>query len=160
MIINQLRKELTELFVAADHEERKPALRRSLREEWLYAADLPAYMDESALENISGRLSRIGWESMLDGAWLQLRKAIKEPPSGWHTGGSGTEAACCLSLLIRHPDRIHETEQKAEYLLIKGREQGENAFEDACRRLHHEWAVRLRKGSRLPDINIRFFTDQ
>ena len=40
MVCNALRKELTEILTLLP-EGRKPALRRSLREEWLYATDVP-----------------------------------------------------------------------------------------------------------------------
>ena len=101
MRINALRKELAALLDNSGA-QRKPALRRSLREDWLYATDYPALCSGSMPETVMEQLKTAGWETAPDGDWLQLRKPAGEPPEDWYEGSFGPEAACCLSLLERH----------------------------------------------------------
>lgn len=156
MNINALRKELNTL-IAHDGDERKPAIRRSLREEWLYATDLPSAVNEERLESVRSRLAEAGWETMTDGGWLQVRKAATEPPEGWFDGPFGPEAGCCRSLIERHPERRKEPDYRIEYLLIRAGEEGAGAYEAACRQIHREWAERLRKKQKLPETSVTFF---
>ena len=72
MKINALRKELNTLIVP-DDDGRKPAVRRSLREEWLYVTDLPEIARGDRLEDACRRLSESGWESIMEGGWMQVR---------------------------------------------------------------------------------------
>ena len=102
-------------------------------------------------------LSESGWESMTDGGWMQVRKAVLEPPEDWYDGAFGPEAGCCRSLIERHPERMKEPGQRIEYLLIRAGEEGERAYEAACRQLHGEWAERLRKKQKLPEVSVLFF---
>ena len=156
MNINALRKELNTL-IAHDGDERKPAIRRSLREEWLYVTDLPSAVNEGRLEYVCRRLTETGWEIMMEDGWLQVRKAVAEPPEGWFDGPFGPEARCCRSLIERHPEREKEPDYRTEYLLIRSGEEGARAYETACRRIHHEWAERRRKKQKLPEVNVIFF---
>ena len=156
MKINALRRELNTLIIP-DHAGRKPAIRRSLREEWLYATDLPAIVCEERLEAVRSLLSESGWESMTDGGWMQIRKTVTEPPEDWYDGSFGPEAGCCRSLIERHPERTEEPGQRIEYLLIRAGEEGEMAYEAACRQLHGEWAERLREKQKLPEVSVLFF---
>ena len=149
---NALRKELICLLGTEDGRKR-PAIRRSLREEWLYAV----YLHGTAAGDLSGKLREAGWESLADGDWLQLRKAADEPPEGWFEGPFGPEAECCRSLLGRHSERRQEDDQRIEYSLIRAGEEGQAAYETACRQLHHAWAERLRKGQSLPNVSLTYF---
>ena len=119
--------------------------------------DLPEILRNEQLETTREKLREAGWETMEEGSWLQLRKAVSEPPEGWFDGLAGQEAECCRSLLNRHPEQQHEKDQRIEYSLIKAGEEGQQSYETACRRLHHDWAERLRKKRKLPQINIMFF---
>ena len=155
MVRNALRMELAALL-AAPEGYRNPALRRSLRAEWLYAADLLALYGGNIPAELLRCLAEAGWESAPDGGWLQLRKPAPEPPAGWYGGPFGPEAACCLSLLKRHLPCDGDPEP-AQRTLIKAGEEGPAAYEAACAALHREWADRLRKGEPLPEISLRYF---
>ena len=156
MKINALRKELNSLLVQ-DNGRRKPAVRRSLHDEWIYATDLPEIISVDHLGDACRKLQDAGCETLAEGKWLQLRKAAEAPPAGWLDWPAGPEAECCRSLLRRHPDRQPENDQRIEYRLIKAGEEGPKAYETACRRLHCDWAERLRKKQKLPNVNPKFF---
>ena len=156
MKMNALRKELNSLIVQEDS-GRKPAIRRSLSEEWIYATDFPACATGGQLEAVRRKLEGAGWESLVKDGWMLLRKAIDEPPEGWFDGPFGPEAECCRSLLSRHTEGRQERDRRIEYALIRAGEEGPAAYEITCRRLHKEWAERLRRKQKLPDINPLFF---
>lgn len=156
MVRNSLRKELDALLKAPEG-SRTPALRRSLRAEWLYATDLPALYGGSVPDSIRSALDSAGWEFAPDGEWLQLRKPAGEPPEDWYGGAFGPEARCCLSLLIRHPVSGEIRPDDAERMLIKAGEEGENAYEEACAAIHRAWAASLREGNGLPAVSRRYF---
>ena len=156
MVCNALRKDLTEILTLLP-EGRKPALRRSLREEWLYATDVPVISGGDVPAALRKALTGAGWEYLQEGDWLQLRKPAPEPPEGWYAGLSGPEAACCLSLLDRHPVRSCEPAEPLQRKLIKAGEEGGKALEEACAALHREWAERLRQKRPLPDISRNYF---
>ena len=122
MRINALRKELAEAL--AGEPGRKPALRRSLKDEWLYATDLPVIHGGRVPEKTAARLTEAGWEYTAEGGWLQMRKAAEEPPEGWHEGGFGPEAGCCLSLLERHAGKA----DAAPEALPEGSKSRRNSF--------------------------------
>lgn len=153
---NALRKELAELLEGAGG-NRRPALRRSLRPDWLYAADLGAACPGPAGEALAEALCRAGWELLEDGEWTQMRKPLRRPPDGWFSGPFGPEAACCASLLERHPDGPEAEGTEAAYRLIKAGEEGAEAVERVCAALHREWAARLRAGEGLPGISPEYF---
>ena len=156
MVRNALRKELTELL-ATPQGCRRPVIRRSLQERWLYVTDLPLLCDEHVPDDVFQALTGAGWEFALDACWMQLTKTAQKPPEGWYEGPFGPEADCCLSLLVRHPASAGEPSDKAQRMLIKAGEEGEKAYEGACAALHREWAERLRKGDSMPDISQRYF---
>ena len=155
MVRNALRTELAALLKAPEG-SRAPALRRSLRADWLYASDLPALYGGNLPEELLRRLKEAGWEAEPDGGWLQLRKPAPEPPEGWYGGPFRTEAACCLSLLERHRHCDADPEP-AQRRLIKAAEEGPEAYEAACAALHRDWAERLRRGETLPAVSRRYF---
>ena len=156
MLNNALRQELNGLL-AGIAAARPPALRRSLSDEWLYAADLPAVCGGEETAELLKRAEALGWEHAAENGWILFRKEAKEPPEGWYDGGFGPEAACCLSLLERHPDGCGEGAPAAQRALIKAGEEGGKAYEAVCRRLHREWAERLRKGLALPGLSPAYF---
>ena len=156
MKINALREELNRLLSPEDG-GRRPAVRRSLREDWIYATDLPAFTGAERLEAGLERLRAAGWECLAENGWIQLRKTVNEPPEGWTDGQPGPEAECCRSLLERHPERVKEPDQRIEYALIRAGEEGPAACETVCRQLHRDWAERLRKKEKLPEISLLYF---
>lgn len=156
MVRNALRKELEALLTVPEG-SRTPAIRRSLREEWLYATDLPVLYGGKVPDRIQAELKNAVWEYATDGDWLQLRKPVKEPPEDWYGGVFGPEAACCLSLLRRHPASGEINTDAVERMLIKAGEEGEQAYEEACKAIHREWAASLRKGNSLPPVSSRYF---
>ena len=156
MKINALRKELNRLL-ESENGRRRPAIRRSLREDWIYAADLPEFIPGGELETVCRKLQEAGWECLAEDGWLQLRKPADEPPEDWLDGPLGPEAACCRSLLSRHPERLREKDWKTVCSLIRAGEEGPEAYEAACRQIHHGWAERLRKKQKLPEISLTYF---
>ena len=156
MRINALRRELTETIGKACA-QRPPALRRSREEEWLYATDLPGLCPEEQLEHTVRKLTEKGWESRPEGGWLLLRKLCPVPPEDWYGGSFGPEAACCLSLLRRHPERMTAPAGAEAYALIKAGEEGAAAYEQCCGKLHGMLAERLRQGTAFPGLSPRYF---
>ena len=156
MQINALRKELSALF-SRTQPDRTPAVRRSSRDEWLYATDILMLISAAEQERLPAELSRAGWEYTQENSWILLRKDAPEPPEGWYTGGFGPEAACCASLLDRHPDGRVSDAGAAQRSLIKAGEEGGKAYEAACRTLHREWAERLRRKEPLPSLSRGYF---
>ena len=137
--------------------KRQPAIRRSLEDEWLYAADLPEVCEGDQLDRLLAGTAEAGWASRRGERWIQFGKTAYMPPGNWFSGAFGSEAACCGSLLARHPARDKEGAEAIRYRLIKAGEEGEKAYEEACAALHREWAGRLRKGRSLPDLDLRYF---
>ena len=156
MRINGMRKELAAILSGIAC-RRPPALRRSPANDWLYATDLPGLCGENELEEAERRLGEAGWEYRSADGWLTLRKPADIPPDGWYRGPFGPEAGCCRSLLARHPDADPAGSAAVQRRLIKAAEEGEKAYEQACGSLHLEWAVRLRKGERLPKVHPAYF---
>lgn len=156
MVRNALRKELTVLLKAPPG-NRQPVIRRSLTEAWLYATDLPVLYGGQVPGSVLAALDAAGWTHLPEKDWLLLAKPAKQPPEDWYKGSFGPEAACCLSLLSRHPAEDGEPSDAAQRRLIKAGEEGEKAYEETCAALHREWAERLRTGKSLPDLDRRYF---
>lgn len=156
--MNALRRELTEILDNSGA-RRTPALRRSIRDDWLYATDLPGLCTGGIPGGILTGLTEAGWEYRIDGQWMQLRKPLKEPPEAWFSGPYGPEADCCLSILRRHPERMEKQDNALVFRLIKAGEEGPEAYEKTCAKLHGFFSERLREGAGLPDISLRYFGD-
>lgn len=159
MRINAFRRELTAILGCISV-SRTPALRRSMKEDWLYATDLPVLCKGISLPEALVVLAEAGWEYSAEGDWLQLRKTAEEPPEEWFDGPFGQEAACCLSILRRHRERMTEQDTKAAYQLIKAGEEGAEAYEKACTELHGILSDRLRKKQGLPNLSFSYFGER
>ena len=145
--------------------QRKPVLRRSLRDAWLYCTDLPMCAEEDAVAEFRRRADARGWCTERDGNWIQLTREIAAPPGGFFDGPFGEEAACCASLLRRQGragPRDAQPDARADGQLIlirlcKAGEEGPEAYERVCAAIHREWAERLRNRQGLPDADLGFF---
>ena len=149
--MNTLRTELKRHLEAVDT-RRPAALRRSERTDALYATDLPLAAEPEAVEAFCRAVQADGWLVKQEGNWLQMTKPVFYPPAGGFDGPYGPEAACCASVLRRHPGR-REPARDWALRLIKAGEEGPGAFEAVCRDLHRELARRLRLGAGLPDVD-------
>ena len=159
MLINAFRQELKDILSGMET-DRMPVIRRSLLPDWLYSTDLSAVCRETVKKRFLETLTENGWETMEAGGWIQMRKASHEPPANWHESPFGPKAACCRSLLERHPEGSCSDAEKVQCILIKAAEEGEKAFESACAELHHSWAECLRKGKPLPAVHPAYFSDR
>ena len=154
--MNAWRKELLDILAETPC-RRKPALRRSLLEDAIYATDLPLVSSEEGLRSFRGKAEQAGWRLWMGRDWLQLDRSGTAPPEGWFSGPFGPEAGCCASLLRRQA--WAEEDQTAFRLLIRAGEEGPGAYERACGALHREWAARLRQKRPLPRLDLRFFEE-
>ncbi len=162
--MNELRAELKALLDVVPT-VRPPALRRSLRDDALYATDLPAAADRETVEAFLRATGNAGWTARKTAGWIELDKAVRKPPRDGFHGPFGPEADCLLHLLRRHRPGENSPEEKkaaaaAVRMLIKAGEAGPDAFEKACAQLHADWAVRLRTGLPLPDLDDSFFENE
>ena len=155
MRYNALRLELAEILADIGG-ERKPALRRSRRADRMYATDLAGTPEGPERDAMAGRLRDAGWDVEDEGGWLEMRKRAADPPEGWFDGPFGPEAACCRALLERHPEQGKEN-FAVECRLVKAGEEGQEAYELACREIHGLLAERLRRREKLPGISLRYF---
>ena len=129
---------------------RRPALRRSRREDFLFAADLPLCAGEEACRSFQHLAAEAGWETLPDSGWIQLRKPAAPLPPGFLPGEADGEWSCVLSLLRRHPGQGDAAPVRAA--LMKAREEGPAAWHRACRALHQDLARRLRQGEPFPAL--------
>ena len=154
--MNEWRAELRELL-SHRSSSRPPALRRSGQEGMLYATDLPVCADEEQVRLFLGEAESARWACCRTDGWIQLTREANAPPAGLIRGEGGQEARCCLSLLQRHSDRLGPGENIIRIELIKAMEEGPAVFEKCCGRLHRDWAVRLRRGEKIPNTDPCFF---
>jgi len=131
---------------------RKPALRRSLREDWLFSTDLPRCASAEDCLRFQQSAQAAGWDAESSGEWIHLRKIPFYLPGGWFSPAVSAEAACLRVLLLRHPGTADPAVELL--MLMKAREEGNISWEKACRSLHREWARRLREGKPLPEIRF------
>ncbi len=154
--MNKLRSEIQSMLSETEC-RRPPALRRSRKEEWLYATDLPKTAGKEAVSAFLERANEAGWITENEGDWIQLdRKGLTGNETDAE-GGIGPEAECCLSLLLRHMNAEKRSADREKRMLLKAREEGADAFEKVCERLHREWAGALRRGEKLPAVETDFF---
>ena len=149
------RGELTEMMKSAGY-RRMPALRRSSKEQFLLATDYPTAADQPSAEAFIRQAEKAGWHAETDHGWIYLdRKAVFEASDDMPI--PGPEALNCLSLLERHAGGKTISDGTAERLLLKAMEEGAEAYERACAKLHAEWSVLLRTSAGIPDVDKRFF---
>ncbi len=147
-----LRRELRSLLDAAEC-ARPPALRRSLREDFLYASDLPLCAAPEACGVFLRKSGEAGWEAVRDGDWICLRpRALRLSGTWWDSLPPGGEAACLRILAERHPDLFASPVRAVR--LLKAREEGDKALEAVCRELHRE-AARLLRENRTRELRSR-----
>ena len=173
--MNAWRKELATLLEEISV-RRAAALRRSRESDALYATDLPAVTTGDGKQAFCRKAMEAGWTVREEKGWMLLDRPIAEPPAGWFSGTFGAEARCCASLIYRQLMREEKGEsggngpagdvrqmkaaedgQRAARQLIKAAEEGGEALERVCLTLHRDWAGRLRRGERLPEISCGFF---
>ena len=153
--MNELRQELRDLLFCADS-IRPAALRRSYLEDWLYATDLPQAAPEETVVRFRRKAEEKGWRTALADGWIQLDRIPETFPSGLLPAGTGREAACCRSILERHPEGKKNGDREKR-LLLKAAEKGPEEYERICAALHREWAAALRKHENLPDLPAEYF---
>ena len=140
-----------QLLIFRTGPERKPALRRSDSEDFLYASDLPGLLSGEALEGFLHDLQEAGWSWKLTGDWLLM---APDPGNGEIRAERSPEAAAVVSLLERHPE--HTDGDREWRTLVKACEQGGEKEKKAFRMLHGELAQALREHRKLPDLRIRW----
>ena len=150
--INPWREELRSLL-SLFPVRRSPALRRSLKDDWLYAADLPLCAEEAALDRFREAAAACGWETAEAEGWIQLRKVNPVPPGEWFPNPPREEAACLAELLRRHPELSLDRRETIQ--LLKARETGEDAWDRCCRQVHREFARSLLKKETLTEISLK-----
>jgi hypothetical protein len=125
-------------------------------EEWLYFTDLPGLCSIEEKQKAIEKMKEAGWQTEDDGNRLMLRKTVFDPPAGWYTETFGPEADCCLSILRRHTNNGLVAEW-IPLILIRAGEEGYQAYENACKRIHRDWAEKLREKELLPHISQKWF---
>ena len=154
--MNELREE-TLALISRFRTARPAVLRRSLREDALYATDLPQAADAEAADAFCRMAEEAGWKAETDKGWILLDRIPEEPPRNGFQGPYGPRAKCCASLLKRHHGEHGPDGERERRMLLKAGEEGAEASEKACSRLHREWAEALREDKGLPRIRIEFF---
>ena len=155
--MNKLREEIRSLLSAADC-VRPAALRRSLRDDYLYATDLPQAASAETVAEFRHRAEEAGWRTEESEGWIQLDMIARTDPADVFSGPFGPEAWCCASILRRHPGNRRKGAREKRMLLKAGEESPET-YERVCGILHREWAAALRKGEALPDLTEEYFQE-
>lgn len=156
--MNNLRKEIL-CLLSGTACIRPAALRRSLREDFLYATDLPKTASPEAVKEFRRKAESAGWHTEEAEGWIQLDRIPGEMPADFLPGFFGPEARCCAGILRRHPEKRRNGDREKR-MLMKAGEEGPEAYERACGILHREWAAALRKGGSLPDLTENCFGEE
>ena len=152
--MNRLREEIRGLLSGADS-ARPAALRRSLREDFLYATDLPGTASGETVADFRQKAEEAGWRTVEADGWILLDRIPLHNADSFR-GPFGPEARCCASLLQRHPGKRKDGDREKR-MLLKAGEESPDAYERVCGILHREWAAALRKGETLPDLTEDYF---
>ena len=147
--INPWRTELQDLLLRVPV-CRRPALRRSLRQDYLFSMDLPSFAEPESCDAFRRLAEMNGWECLQENGWLNLRKISRLLPEGLFSDQPEAEEASLLSLLRRHPCTTDPGQ--AAIQLVKAREEGSPAWERTCRALHQDLARRLRRKEPCPAL--------
>ncbi|MBQ9210214.1 MAG: hypothetical protein IJ153_00800 [Clostridia bacterium] len=140
--VNPWRRELN-LLLSSLPVRRKSALRRSLQPDFLFAVDLPACAEAPVCQQFLLAAAAVGWQGAESQGWINLRREDGALPEGLFPLDLAGEAGCLHSLMDRHPE-LRPTEGQW-IAIIKAREEGPAAWEQACRLIHQDWARRLRE---------------
>ena len=148
------REDLLRIMETAGY-RRFPSLRRSNREDSLFATDYPQAAEEPSVRLFICKAKNAGWHIVSDNGWLHLdRTAVIEaadfPPI------QTDQSACCLSMLYRNRFPIL-SDGTAERMILKALEEGTEAYNTACKKLHSAWAVSLRNHTGIPAVDPEFF---
>ena len=157
--MNSLRKE-AQALLSGVRTVRPAVLRRSLQEEYLYATDLPQIAEEETVTAFRRAAEDAGWQTAEQDGWIQLDRIPEVPPEDGFRGPFGREARSCGSLLRRHAETEKRNGNREKRMLLKAGEEGPEAYEKCCARLHREWAAALRKREALPEMDLSFFTEE
>lgn len=144
------REQLRELL-AKTEAVRKPALRRSNNEEFLFATNLPLITKENELTRFLSEAQSTGWTCRIESGWLLLDKV---PDEKIIIAERSTEAEACAAILERHS--IKADGRREWRILYKACEQDEKKVSEAFMMLHAEMALALREHRKLPDLQIRW----
>lgn len=147
-MLTEMRREVRALLDGCGA-TRPPALRRAEDAAHLLATDAPSLLDEVGITRLRKALHAQGYSTELVRGWLLMDKALTltenvQPPETLPAG----EAGCVISLLLRHPSDMLDTESVRA--LAKASEMGIGALERVCAGLHRDFAARLRQGEALP----------
>lgn len=127
--------------------KRTPTVRRSDREDMLLACDLPSVASETDVQAFTAAMEAAGWTVERVVMWLLLDKTVPMPVPDSSVRAEG-QAACCISLLERHPSAVND--ERAIRAVVKAGEKGMHELQRVCLRLHAEWAEKLARGELLP----------
>ncbi len=154
--LNRYRRELRDMLNVLN--VRRPAVvRRSMRDSFLYATDLPQAADPADTRKFIENILHSGWKVETDKGWIHLDPpGIQSWPDPDMKFPENPESECCLSILRRHPDGTAASAGTTERKLIKAAEEGPEAYARACAQIHAEWAEVLREHRKLPDIDPKF----
>ena len=114
--MNKLRQEALELLSSA--ETFRPAvLRRSLRNDAMYATDLPRIADNETVAGFLQKAEESGWHAEMENGWIHLDRVPESMSEGCFQGPYGLDAECCLSILARHTAE-EKTDGKSERRML------------------------------------------
>ncbi len=113
----------------------------------LLATDLLLLVPAPQRDAVRQNLEAAGWITHLAAnGWLLLDRPVEPPvPRGGVLRG---EAACCASILQRHPGE--GVDEEAVRCLARAQEMGRDKVEQACRTLHRALAEKLRRHETIP----------
>ena len=155
-MLSALRQELNELLGAADT-QRKPFLRRSLKEDFLFTTDLPRTADEAETSRVTDALTCAGWRVLRSGDLLELDRPISCPPMQALSSCGCADGLRLVSLLVRHPDGSGSDTLVRE--LAKAEECGGAKLDAWCARVYHDCASALRRHEPLPTDLLPYLTE-
>ena len=145
------RQELRELLSCSGADP-IPALRRSKSPDWLFACDL-RHVNPEVIASFPLRAAEAGWETSALNGWLHLRREEYLSPSFWlPLLPEGEEPDALRRLLLLHP-ALHPDPHHV-WDLLKALELSPDQLEHACRQIHRDLAVSLRKAAH-PSLSDR-----
>ena len=150
------REQLSGLMSDAGY-RRKPAIRRSTRDGYLFATDFPQAADEHSVQVFLKTAENTGWKTEMISGWIELTRYTDFAEASDRSVFGSPEAACCLSLLNRYNGDKAPSDGDIERKILKALEEGFDKYDSLCRSIHSSWAAALRRHEELPDIDKRYF---